>query len=128
MRYTGIMWAAGVAILWTAFAARAANLPGCTAPSGFPDNPHPAIAPMDQLVSHTEEIVIGRPLAAVAEAMDKPLKETIRQSKALPGVSGDFMLTKGDFGPAGSRRLRAYGADAARGSKVRARRKDKPPM
>jgi len=37
--------------------------------------------------------------------MDKPLKETIRQSKALPGVAGDFMLTKGEFGPPGSRHI-----------------------
>ena len=105
MRYARIAGTMGMAMLWTAFATRAADLPGCTAPAGFQDNPHPVIAPMDQLVSHTEEIVIGRPLVAVAEAMDKPLKETIRQSKALPGVAGDFMLTKGDFGPAGSRHI-----------------------
>ena len=59
MRYARIMGVTAVAILWTAFATRAADLPGCTAPAGFQDNPHPAIAPMDQLVSHTEEIVIA---------------------------------------------------------------------
>jgi hypothetical protein len=105
MRYARIVRVTGMVILWTASIARAAGLPGCTAPAGFQDSPHPAIAPMDQLVSHTEEIVIGRPLATVTGAMDKPLKETIRQSKALPGVAGDFMLTKGDFGPAGSRHI-----------------------
>ena len=105
MRYARIAGAIGMAILWTSCAAQAADSPGCTVPAGFLDNPHPAIAPMDQLVSHTEEVVIGRPLPAVADAMDKPLKEAIHQSKALPGVAGDFMLTKGDFGPAGSRHI-----------------------
>src|ERR1700756_5599635 len=56
MRYARIMGVTAVAILWTEFATQAADLPGCTAPAGFQDDPHPAIAPMDQLVSHTEEI------------------------------------------------------------------------
>jgi hypothetical protein len=104
MRYAwtaGLMW---VIVFWTAGAAWAASS-GCVAPPGFKDAPHPAIAQADQLVSHTEQMVIDRPLPAVAEAMDKPLKETIRQSNALPGVAGDFMLTKGEFGAAGSRHI-----------------------
>ena len=48
MRYARIMGVTAVAILWTTFATWAADLPGCTAPAGFQDNPHPAIAPMDQ--------------------------------------------------------------------------------
>jgi hypothetical protein len=60
---------------------------------------------MDELVSHTEEIVIDRPLPAVAEAMDRPLSDAIRPSNALPGVAGDFMLTKGEFGAPGSRHI-----------------------
>lgn len=104
MRYTrtvGLIW---MVAFWTAGAAWAST-GGCAPPAGFKDTVHPAIAPADQLVSHTEEIVIDRPLPVVAEAMDKPLKETIRQSKALPGVAGDFMLTKGEFGAPGSRHI-----------------------
>jgi len=37
--------------------------------------------------------------------MNKPLNEAIRQSDSLPGVSGDFMLTKGEFGAPGSRHI-----------------------
>lgn len=77
----------------------------CAPPPGFTDTTHPVIAPMDQLVSHTEEIVINQPLAVVSKAMDKPLNQAIRQSDSLPGVSGDFMLTKGQFGAPGSRHI-----------------------
>ncbi|MDQ1450584.1 MAG: hypothetical protein QOK38_450 [Acidobacteriaceae bacterium] len=104
MRYAwtaGLMW---VVLFGMAGAARASSS-GCAVPPGFKDTPHPAIAPADQLVAHTEEIVIDRPLQTVFEAMDKPLKETIRQSNALPGVAGDFMLTKGEFGAPGSRHI-----------------------
>jgi hypothetical protein len=63
------------------------------------------IAPPDELVSHTEEIVIDRPLLAVSEAMNKPLNQALRGTDSLPGVSGDFMLTKGAFGAPGSRHI-----------------------
>jgi hypothetical protein len=94
-----------VVTFWAAGSAWAAAAAGCVAPAGFHDTPHPVIAPADELISRTEEIVIDRPLAVVEEAMDKPLKETIRSSKALPGVAGDFMLTKGEFGAPGSRHI-----------------------
>jgi hypothetical protein len=77
----------------------------CAPPLGFHDAPHPAIAAAEQLVSHTEEIVISRPLSVVSAAMDKPLDKTIRKSDSLPGVSGDYMLTKGAFGGPGSRHI-----------------------
>lgn len=77
----------------------------CAPPPGFHDAPHPAIASAEQLVSHTEEIVIPRPLLVVAAAMDKPLNKTIRKSNSLPGVAGDYMLTKGPFGAPGSRHI-----------------------
>lgn len=79
--------------------------PRCAPPPGFLDRPHPPIAPVDQLVSHTEEIVINRGFAAVSEAMDKPLNQVIRRSDSLPGVSGDYMLTPGSFGAPGSRHI-----------------------
>ena len=67
--------------------------------------PHPAIAPAEQLVSHTEEIVIGRAYSVVSEAMNKPLNQVIRQSSSLPGVFGAYMLTPGKFGAPGSRHI-----------------------
>jgi hypothetical protein len=77
----------------------------CTPPPGFHDAPHPAIASAEQLVSHTEEIIIPRPLSVVSAAMDKPLDKIIRKSDSLPGVAGDYMLTKGPFGSPGSRHI-----------------------
>lgn len=79
--------------------------PPCTPPPGFHDEPHPAIAPAEQLVSHTEQIVIARPYSTVSAAMNKPLEKTILRSDSLPGVSGHYMLTKGAFGAPGSRRI-----------------------
>lgn len=77
----------------------------CTPPPGFADTRHPAIVPIEQLVSHTEEITIARPLAVVLEAIDKPLKDTFKKSDSLPTVSGEYPLTKSAFGTPGSRRL-----------------------
>jgi hypothetical protein len=37
--------------------------------------------------------------------MNKPLEKTINKSDALPGVSGDYMLTQGEFGTPGSRHI-----------------------
>jgi hypothetical protein len=67
--------------------------------------PHPAVADAENLVSHTEEITIDRPLAAVLAGSNKPLKDTIQKTSSLPGVSGEHMLTQGTFGAPGSRRL-----------------------
>jgi hypothetical protein len=78
----------------------------CIPPLGFVDAPHPAVAPIEQLVSHTEEIVIHRPLEVVLDAETKTsLENAIARNSSLPGVSGVHMLTKGDYGPPGSRRL-----------------------
>ena len=77
----------------------------CVPPPGFVDTPHPPIAATVQLISRTEEIVIGRPIRVVSAAMDKPLNQAIRQSNSLPGVSGDYMLTQGEFGAPGSRHI-----------------------
>jgi hypothetical protein len=70
------------------------------------DTPHPNVAPIEQLVSHTEEIVIHRPLEVVLDAETKTsLEKAIARNSGMPGVSGTHMLTKGDYGPSGSRRL-----------------------
>jgi hypothetical protein len=77
----------------------------CVPPSGFIDTPRPAIADAKDLVSHTEEITINRPLGEVLANSSKPLKDIIHKTSSLPGVSGDRMLTQGTFGAPGSRRL-----------------------
>jgi hypothetical protein len=77
----------------------------CVPPPGFVDTPRPAIASTEDLVSHTEEITIDRPLDKVLEDSKKPLKDTIHKTSSLPGVSGDHMLIQGSFGAPGSRRL-----------------------
>jgi len=77
----------------------------CVPPAEFVDVPHPAVAPVDRLVSHTEEIVIDRPLTQVLSAVDKPLRDVVHKSSGLPGVAGDYVLTKGEFGAPGSRRV-----------------------
>jgi hypothetical protein len=78
----------------------------CTPPSSFKDTQHPGIAPIDQLVSHTEEVIVNRSLDEVlAEGDRTPLNQAIRKSDSLPGVSGTYELTSVGFGKPGSRRL-----------------------
>ena len=84
--------------------AHAASSP-CAPPPRFHDSPHPVIAAPDQLVSHTEVIVISRPFSVVSDAMNKPLEKTINKSESLPGVSGEYRLTQGQFGSPGSRHI-----------------------
>jgi hypothetical protein len=75
-------------------------------PTGLCGYAHPAIAQVDRLVSHTEEIMIHRPLDVVLDAEAKAsLEKTIDRSSSLPGVSGTHTLTKGDYGSRRSRRL-----------------------
>lgn len=77
----------------------------CVPPPGFVDTPHPKIAPVAELVSHTEEVTIERPLAAVLDSVfTTPLEQTIDRTSGLPGVSGTHRLTEGKFQP-GTRRL-----------------------
>jgi len=93
-----------VAAAMVAFAS-AVSARTCVPPSGFVDTPAPAVAAVKELVSHTEEINIDRPLSVVLNSLDKPLEDTIHKTNSLPGVSGSYMLTKGEFGAPGSRRL-----------------------
>ena len=86
------------------FSAPASASP-CAPPVGFVDIPHPEIAAREKFVSRTEEITIERTLIAVLRAVNKPLIDTISHTGSLPGVSGDYMLTEGEFGTPGSRRL-----------------------
>lgn len=100
--------AALACLAWTSVAA-GAFAQTCAPPPGFVDTPHPVVAPAEQLVAHVEEITIDRSLSIVLSAVDKPLKDTFHKTGSLPIVSGDYMLTKGDFGALGSRRLTCLG-------------------
>lgn len=91
-------------VAWCGFNVRP-SAATCVIPPGFIDTPHPAVAPADQLVSHTEQIIINRPLAVVVSAADKPLQNAVHGTNSLPGVAGDVSLTAGEFGAPGSRRL-----------------------
>jgi hypothetical protein len=78
----------------------------CAPPPGFVDLPHPTIAAPELLVSHTEEITVDQPLAVVLDAASRTdLKDAIRKSSSLPGVSGEHPLNDIPFGTPGARRL-----------------------
>lgn len=85
--------------------ARTGSAQTCELPPGFVDTPHPAIAPIEELVSHTEEITIERSLAVLRDLSSRtPLAQTIDRTSGLPGVAGTRRLTEGPFQP-GTRRL-----------------------
>jgi len=92
-------------LLLMSFTIQALAQAPCVPPAGFKDARHPSIAPAEQMVSHTEQILIARPMSVVSAAMKKPLEKTIVKSSSLPGVSGDYMLTAGPYGKVGSRRI-----------------------
>lgn len=75
----------------------------CEPPPGFVNPPRPDIAPLDELLSHTELKVIDRPLAAVMQGANRPLR--IDATKDLAGVTGTFRLSNGPYGTVGARRL-----------------------
>ena len=77
----------------------------CEPPAGFVDPPRPDIAPLEQMLSHTEENVIVRPLGAASQSAARPLEEAIQPTRDLPGVSGTFRLSNGPYGTPGARRL-----------------------
>lgn len=77
-----------------------------TPPAGFVDTPHPPVSGPDRLVSHTEAIVVDRPLAQVLAAVDNtPLAQSIAEAAGLPGVRGTHVLAGGAFDRPGSRHM-----------------------
>jgi hypothetical protein len=82
-------------------------LPGqslaCEKPAGFVNPPRPELAPLEDLLSHVEEIDVARPFAA--PPLNRPLEEAIRPTKDLPGVAGTLRLSEQGYGGVGSRRL-----------------------
>jgi hypothetical protein len=91
-------------MLATTMAAQAQAV--CVPPAGFVDRPAPAVLPFDRLVSHSESVVMDRPLPTVLRIVQTTsLKDAIDRRSNLPGVSGTHMLTPGDFDRPGARRL-----------------------
>jgi hypothetical protein len=102
-RNTGVLWLLSLFFLT---AVRSAVALECGPPPGFVDIPHPALAPAEQLVSHTEEISVNRTISDLLDAAAKTnLKDEIRKGGSLPTVSGEYMLTRTPFGTPGTRRL-----------------------
>jgi hypothetical protein len=96
----------GIAGLLALTFVSSASAQSCMPPPGFEDTPHPAIAPQGELVSHTEHIVVGRPLPDVVHAGAKrKIKDAIQHPDSLPGVAGDTPLNDIPFGTPGARRL-----------------------
>ena len=77
----------------------------CAPPKGFSDTPPPEILREQIFVTHTETIEVARSLEAVHAAASRPLEDQINKSDGLPGISGTYPLTPGEFGTTGSRRL-----------------------
>lgn len=75
----------------------------CQPPAGFVNPTRPEIAPLEQLLSHTEQREVAQPLAVVLQSANRPLR--IDPTKDLPGVSGTFRLSDGPYGTVGARRL-----------------------
>jgi hypothetical protein len=78
----------------------------CTPPPGFIDSPHPPVAATEQLVAHTEEIMVAHPLVQVLETNAKvSLKDAIHKAGSLPGVTGEYPLGNIPFPTPGARRI-----------------------
>jgi len=75
----------------------------CEPPAGFVNPPRPDIAPLAELMSHTEVKEIAQSLADVMKSANRPLR--IDATKDLAGVSGTFRLSNGPYGTVGARRL-----------------------
>jgi hypothetical protein len=77
----------------------------CAPAEGSVDVPPPPIDRSDKMVSRSETILVDRPLSTVLMVVNRPLKDVLRPTGSLPGVTGTYPLTQGDFGAPGSRRL-----------------------
>lgn len=87
--------------------AACSNAQVCAPPPGIQDVVPPPIMPTDRMVSHSEEVVIDRPLDVVQKEVDagaRRLEQHIRKADSLPGVLGTYELD-GPFGAPGTRRV-----------------------
>ena len=105
--YPAIMSLVVSVVVSAIHAPRAWSAEACALPPGFVDTPHPKIAPVAELVSHTEEITIEHPLAVVRDSASRGrLEETIDRTSGLPGVIGAYRLTtEVRFPQPGARRI-----------------------
>ena len=76
--------------------------------AGFVDVPPPPIARSDGMVCRAETILVDRPPRTVLMVVNRPLKDALRPTGSLPGVTGTYPLTRGDFGAPGSRRVVSF--------------------
>jgi hypothetical protein len=90
-------------VVVSAMEAPTASAQTCAPPPGFVNPPRPDIAPLEELLSHTEEKDIAQPLAVVTQPTNRPLR--IDATKDLAGVTGTFRLSDGPYGSVGARRL-----------------------
>ena len=77
----------------------------CEPPAGFVNPLRPDIAPLEEMLSHTEQKVIAHRFSELMKVAGRPLEEAIRPTKDMPGVSGTFRLSGGPYGTVGARRL-----------------------
>jgi len=77
----------------------------CSPAPGFVDLSPPPIDHSDEMISRTETILVDRSLRTVLKVVNRPLKDVLRSTGSLPGVTGTYPLTQGDFEEPGSRRL-----------------------
>jgi hypothetical protein len=78
----------------------------CTPPPGFVSSEPPRPASVSDLDAHSEDIDIARPFPEVMRVINgMSLARAIKSPSSLPSVSGNYVLTKGEFGPVGSRQL-----------------------
>jgi hypothetical protein len=104
-KYLGIVLLVALVVMG-AMEAPGAWAQTCELPPGFVDNSHPEIAPIEELVSHTEEVTIERSIAVLRDAASRtPLKIEIDRTSGLPGVTGTRRLTEVRFPQPGARRL-----------------------
>lgn len=75
----------------------------CEPPAGFVNPPRPEIAPLGELLSHTETKDVPQSLAAATKSANRPLR--IDATKDVAGVTGTFRLSEGPYGTVGARRL-----------------------
>lgn len=77
------------------------------------------------MVSRTETILVDRPLGTVLMVVNRPLKDALHPTGSLPGVTGTYSLTQGDFGRPGSRRLVCLSDGSSTEEQVLTREHDK---
>ena len=68
--------------------------------------PPPAIDPAASMIARTDRIIIDLPPLALSERMlSAKLEDQIPETPGLPGVVGATVLTPGDWGQPGARRM-----------------------